>query len=65
VLKKLAGFSGVEGPVLVVVMDGYGISDVSAGNAVRAARKPTLDRLTANYPNVLLRAHGRAVPHRR
>ncbi|MDR1163088.1 MAG: 2,3-bisphosphoglycerate-independent phosphoglycerate mutase [Candidatus Accumulibacter sp.] len=60
-LKKLAGFSGVEGPVLVVVMDGYGISDVSVGNAVRAARKPTLDRLTANYPNVLLRAHGRAV----
>ncbi|MDR1367576.1 MAG: 2,3-bisphosphoglycerate-independent phosphoglycerate mutase, partial [Candidatus Accumulibacter sp.] len=60
-LKKLAAFPGVEGPVVIIVMDGYGISDVSAGNAVMAARKPVLDSLMARYPNVLLRAHGMAV----
>jgi 2,3-bisphosphoglycerate-independent phosphoglycerate mutase len=61
VLKKLSAFPGVEGPVLIVVMDGYGVSEIPDGNAVLAARKPTLDRLATQCPNILLCAHGRAV----
>ncbi len=42
-------------------MDGYGLPKSDAGSAIAAARKPTLDRLFANYPNIQLRAHGTAV----
>jgi len=55
------GFPGYKGPVLIVVMDGIGICGREAGNAVLAANTPTLDRLFANYPNTLLKAHGTAV----
>ncbi len=60
-LQKLASFAGIKGPVVTIVMDGYGIPKSDAGSAIAAARKPTLDRLFANYPNIKLRAHGTAV----
>lgn len=60
-LNKLDAFPGVSGPVLTVVMDGYGISKTDVGSAIAAAKKPTLDRLLAAYPNITLRAHGTAV----
>jgi 2,3-bisphosphoglycerate-independent phosphoglycerate mutase len=60
-LQKLASFAGIKGPVVTIVMDGYGISKSDVGSAIAAARKPTLDRLFANYPNITLRAHGTAV----
>ena len=60
-LQKLPAFSGVKGPVVVIVMDGYGIPKHEVGSAIDAARKPTLDRLFAQYPNIRLRAHGTAV----
>lgn len=60
-LQKLASFPGVQGPVVIIVMDGYGISQCDFGNAIAAAHKPTLDRLFADYPNIHLRANGRAV----
>ena len=60
-LQKLSAFSGVQGPIVVVVMDGYGIPRQSVGSAIEAARKPTLERLFAQYPNIVLRAHGTAV----
>ncbi|HNV90086.1 MAG TPA: 2,3-bisphosphoglycerate-independent phosphoglycerate mutase, partial [Thauera aminoaromatica] len=53
--------AGVQGPVVVIVMDGYGIPKHEVGSAIDAARKPTLDRLFAQYPNIVLRAHGTAV----
>lgn len=60
-LKKLANFQGIPGPVVIVVMDGYGLPASNVGSAIAAARKPTLDRLFAHYPNIRLRAHGVAV----
>ena len=60
-LNKFAAFAGVPGPVVVVVMDGYGLPKTDVGSAIAAAKKPTLDRLFANYPNIRLRAHGTAV----
>ena len=60
-LQKFPAFAGVKGPVVVIVMDGYGIPKHEVGSAIDAARKPTLDRLFAECPNIRLRAHGTAV----
>ena len=60
-LNKLSNFPGVPGPVVTIVLDGYGIAANDAASAIAAARKPTLDRLFAECPHVVLRAHGTAV----
>src|SRR5512139_235130 len=60
-LKKSAKFSGVPGPLVVIVMDGVGLSDRREGNAVALANTPNLDMLMANYPNSAIKAHGVAV----
>lgn len=60
-LEKLSSFAGVQGPVVIIVMDGYGIPKSDVGSAIAAATKPTLDRLFADFPNIRLRAHGTAV----
>ncbi|MDD3352273.1 2,3-bisphosphoglycerate-independent phosphoglycerate mutase [Zoogloea sp.] len=60
-LQKSSAFAGVQGPVVVIVMDGYGIPKTDVGSAIAAARKPTLDRLFALHPHISLRAHGTAV----
>jgi len=60
-LHKLSSFAGVSGPVVTIVMDGYGLPRSEVGSAIAAAVKPTLDRLFAHYPNIRLRAHGTAV----
>ena len=60
-LKKSTKFDGVKGPLLTIVMDGVGIAENNAANAVAAAHTPTLDYLMANYPMLKIRAHGTAV----
>ena len=60
-LEKSKKFSGVEGPLLTIVMDGVGIAPDNGANAIAAAHTPTLDHLMANYPMVAIRAHGTAV----
>ncbi len=60
-LQKLSSFAGIQGPVVIIVIDGYGLPKSDVGSAIAAARKPTLDRLCADYPNIRLRAHGTAV----
>jgi 2,3-bisphosphoglycerate-independent phosphoglycerate mutase len=60
-LEKLKNFSGIEGPLLVVVMDGIGLGAENAANAVYSAATPTLDRLFKSYPFIKLKAHGEAV----
>ena len=47
-----------SGPVVLVVMDGVGLSPRDAGNAVQAAHLETLNYLLENYPNIKLGAHG-------
>jgi 2,3-bisphosphoglycerate-independent phosphoglycerate mutase len=42
-------------------MDGVGFSKTGIGDAVTMANTPVLDHLLKEYPNVRLRAHGRAV----
>jgi 2,3-bisphosphoglycerate-independent phosphoglycerate mutase len=60
-LAKHRTFSGVKGPVVVVVMDGVGVAPAGEGNACSLARTPTLDWLRNNTANTTLRAHGTAV----
>ena len=49
------------GPVLLIVMDGYGLNPSYEGNAVAQAKTPVLDRLFATRPWSRLQAHGEAV----
>ncbi len=48
-------------PVVLVVMDGVGISTSHLGDAVGNANTPTLNWLKANCPNTQIKAHGTAV----
>ena len=45
-------------PVVLVVMDGVGLSDKEFGNAVKNAYTPHLDKLMSTCPNTAIRAHG-------
>ena len=47
--------------VVLVVMDGVGISKTHLGDAVTEANTPTLDRLWKECPHTTLKAHGDAV----
>lgn len=47
--------------VVLVVMDGVGISSNHLGNAVYNAKTPNLDYIMNNYPMTYLKAHGTAV----
>ncbi len=48
-------------PACLIIMDGYGLSDASEGNAISLAQTPCLDRLFENYPWTTLAASGEAV----
>ncbi len=46
---------------MLIIMDGFGITDVENGNAVKMAKTPVLDNLFATRPYTLIDASGRAV----
>jgi 2,3-bisphosphoglycerate-independent phosphoglycerate mutase len=48
-------------PIVLCVLDGWGIAPDGPGNAVTRAKTPRLDRLFARYPHAKLDASGRAV----
>jgi 2,3-bisphosphoglycerate-independent phosphoglycerate mutase len=48
-------------PVILCVLDGFGLSDDPSRNAVLSARMPTWDRLTTEWPSCRLEASGEAV----
>ncbi|HOR86185.1 MAG TPA: 2,3-bisphosphoglycerate-independent phosphoglycerate mutase, partial [Bacillota bacterium] len=48
-------------PVVLIIMDGIGISENENGDAVKAASKPTLDMLMNHDLYTLIKAHGTAV----
>ena len=47
-----------DGPVVLVVMDGVGLSPKTEGNALKAAHLATLRKLIKHYPTAKLGAHG-------
>jgi 2,3-bisphosphoglycerate-independent phosphoglycerate mutase len=48
-------------PVVLCVLDGWGIAPKGPGNAIALATTPRLDRLFATHPHAKLEASGRAV----
>ncbi|MBM7834732.1 2,3-bisphosphoglycerate-independent phosphoglycerate mutase [Clostridium sardiniense] len=48
-------------PVMLMILDGFGIAEASEGNAVSLAKKPNFDKLIKEYPHSMLEASGMAV----
>lgn len=48
-------------PMILVILDGWGIAPASRGNAVTLAKTPTINGLMSKYPNCKLYAHGKYV----
>ncbi|HUA22158.1 MAG TPA: 2,3-bisphosphoglycerate-independent phosphoglycerate mutase [Bryobacteraceae bacterium] len=49
---------GLKKPLLLTILDGWGFSPASEGNAIAAARKPTYDSLLHDFPNTLVHTSG-------
>jgi 2,3-bisphosphoglycerate-independent phosphoglycerate mutase len=45
-------------PVVLCILDGWGLSDINEGNAPHLAKTPTFDALMANCPNATLTTFG-------
>ena len=45
-------------PVMLMILDGFGLSSTVEGNAVTAANKPNYDKLIKKYPSTKLTASG-------
>jgi len=45
-------------PVVLIILDGWGISQNTEGNAMKKANLPTMDKINRNYPLVTLQASG-------
>jgi 2,3-bisphosphoglycerate-independent phosphoglycerate mutase len=48
-------------PVVLVVLDGWGISNNSQGNVIKKAKTPTIDKFNKFYPMTTLQASGISV----
>ena len=46
----------IRRPLVLTILDGWGYSPKVESNAIALARKPTYDKLLAEYPNTLIRA---------
>lgn len=50
-----------KGPLVLCILDGWGETDETRGNAVLKANTPTINKLNAHYPKTYLQASGIAV----
>lgn len=48
-------------PVMLMILDGFGLTDRAEGNAVKAADKPNIDDIFTHYYNTTLGACGLSV----
>jgi len=48
-------------PVVLVVLDGWGLGKKEVGNAILKAKLPTIDRISRQYPHISLQASGISV----
>lgn len=53
--------NGMYRPIVLVVLDGWGLSPSTQGNPIREATLPTIDKLNKYYPLTALQASGIAV----
>src|ERR1700731_3708353 len=45
-------------PLILTILDGWGFSPATQGNAIAAARKPAYDKLLREFPNTLIHTSG-------
>ena len=50
-----------QGPLALIIIDGWGYSPARDGNAIALAKTPFYDELREKYPHTLLEAHGSRV----
>src|SRR3989344_4919311 len=50
-----------NGPLVLAIFDGWGLTDEKRGNPVKLAKLPFIDSLFKNYPNCQLGASGKRV----
>jgi len=48
-------------PLILIILDGWGIAPPNKGNAITLGKTPIMDKLTKNYPYTELFAHGKNV----
>ena len=48
-------------PLILTILDGWGFSPATEGNAIAQARKPTYDMLLRDFPNTLVHTSGLSV----
>ena len=48
-------------PILLMILDGFGLRGKKEGNAITAAKTPNIDRLFSSYPHSILEASGMSV----
>jgi len=48
-------------PLVLLILDGWGIAPKNQGNAIELAKKPVFDYLWKNFPHAELKAHGKFV----
>jgi 2,3-bisphosphoglycerate-independent phosphoglycerate mutase len=53
--------AGRAAPLVLLILDGWGLRDGERGNLIREARTPCFDRLWSECPHAALRASGEAV----
>src|SRR5260370_31878214 len=51
----------MNGPLVLVILDGWGYAPPSKANAIALARKPNYDRLLYEFPNTMIHTSGRYV----
>jgi 2,3-bisphosphoglycerate-independent phosphoglycerate mutase len=53
--------AGRPRPLVLIVMDGWGINPRKEGNAIALARTPNIDKLTGQWPHTAVKTSGEAV----
>ena len=48
-------------PVVLIILDGFGIAPPARANAISLAKTPTFDKFSAHYPVMPIAASGEAV----
>ena len=51
----------IKNQTILCIMDGWGISEIVKGNAVKLAKTPNFDFLINNFPNANLITYGPSV----
>ncbi|HUT21943.1 MAG TPA: 2,3-bisphosphoglycerate-independent phosphoglycerate mutase [Candidatus Bipolaricaulota bacterium] len=54
-------YKNIPKPVLLMILDGWGVAQPSDVNAITLAKTPNFNRLVSNYPSLTLLASGEAV----